>query len=734
MIKKTIKYFLYFLILITIGVFYLSYYGIETKRFNQVIKDKISETNNKIDIELNKVKIILNLSNFTIGIKTKNPNIIFENNKIKLETIGTDFSIGSFFKKKFSINNAKITTKENSLKDIIRIARIFKNTPQLFILNKMAKEGVIIADIDLNFDDKGKLTKDYNIKGSVKDGKIKLFTKKNINNISFDFNIKNKQYLLENGQIEYEKLKLSSKKIKVNDKNQYFLFEGDVSSPKSLVNSNLLTVIFKNNLENIGINNVNFGSENNFSFRLEKKFKISNFKINSKIDLQKLIYKKRSNSLKKYISSYNDSVELIDHKIELLISKNKLLIKGNGNFLINEKIDKINYEVKSNDDKYNFKSQIELNNIPLQIKLLNYTKKESKNALLNIEGSYKKDQNIYFKNILFKEFKNSFKVNGLSLSQNYKVNSIEEIYLDFLNDNEKKNKVLFKRNKKNYELSGKIFDGTNLVNQILESDNEGNVFDFLNDFNSVVKISLNKIFIDDINYLNNLNGNLKFNKSSLKNLDLKANFSDNKNLTFTVKTDQNNQKITTLFSEYAKPLVKKYKFIKGFEEGYLDFYSVKKNNISSSNLKINDFKLNELPALTKILTLASLQGIADLLTGEGIRFNEFEMKFRNEKKLMTIDEIYAIGPAISIMMDGYVQKDELISLRGTLVPATTLNKIISSLPLLGDILVGKKTGEGVFGVSFKIKGPPKKTKTTVNPIKTLTPRFITRTLEKIKKN
>ena len=734
MIKKTIKYFLYFLILITIGVFYLSYYGIETKRFNQVIKDKISETNNKIDIELNKVKIILNLSNFTIGIKTKNPNIIFENNKIKLETIGTDFSIGSFFKKEFAINNAKITTKENSLKDIIRIARIFKNTPQLFILNKMAKEGVIIADIDLNFDDKGKLTKGYNIKGSVKDGKIRLFNKKNINNISFDFNIKNKQYLLENGQIEYEKLKLSSKKIKVNDKNQYFLFEGDVSSPKSLVNSNLLTVIFKNNLENIGINNVNFGSENNFSFRLEKKFKISNFKINSKIDLQKLIYKKRSNSLKKYISSYNDSVELIDHKIELLISKNKLLIKGNGNFLINEKIDKINYEVKSNDDKYNFKSQIELNNIPLQIKLLNYTKKESKNALLNIEGSYKKNQNIYFKNILLKEFKNSFKVNGLSLSQNYKVNSIEEIYLDFLNDNEKKNKVLFKRNKKNYELSGKIFDGTNLVNQILESDSEENVFDFLNDFNSVVKISLNKIFIDDINYLNNLNGNLKFNKSSLKNLDLKANFSDNKSLTFTVKTDQNNQKITTLFSEYAKPLVKKYKFIKGFEEGYLDFYSVKKNNISSSNLKINDFKLNELPALTKILTLASLQGIADLLTGEGIRFNEFEMKFRNEKKLMTIDEIYAIGPAISIMMDGYVQKDELISLRGTLVPATTLNKIIGSLPLLGDILVGKKTGEGVFGVSFKIKGPPKKTKTTVNPIKTLTPRFITRTLEKIKKN
>ena len=85
-------------------------------------------------------------------------------------------------------------------------------------------------------------------------------------------------------------------------------------------------------------------------------------------------------------------------------------------------------------------------------------------------------------------------------------------------------------------------------------------------------------------------------------------------------------------------------------------------------------------------------------------------------------------------MEGYVEKNELVSMRGTLVPATTINRTISSIPLIGNILVGKKVGEGVFGVSFKIKGPPKKLKTTVNPVKTLTPRFITRTLEKIKEN
>ena len=101
---------------------------------------------------------------------------------------------------------------------------------------------------------------------------------------------------------------------------------------------------------------------------------------------------------------------------------------------------------------------------------------------------------------------------------------------------------------------------------------------------------------------------------------------------------------------------------------------------------------------------------------------------------MTINEIFAIGPAISVLMSGYVEEDKLVSLRGTMVPATTLNKSIGAIPFLGKILVGDKTGEGVFGVSFKIKGPPKNLETTVNPIKTLTPRFITRTLEKIKNN
>ena len=281
-----------------------------------------------------------------------------------------------------------------------------------------------------------------------------------------------------------------------------------------------------------------------------------------------------------------------------------------------------------------------------------------------------------------------------------------------------------------YYLKGSIFNANNFIDNLINNTNDKTYF---KNENLKLDIDIEKVILDKNHILSNFNGNLSFKNQKIIKGNLIGFFSEDKKIEFTVRS-KDGQVIKTLFLDKAKVIVSRYKFIKGFERGILDFYSTKKNDQTISTLKIYDFKLKELPALTKLLTLASLQGIADILSGEGIGFEEFEMKFRNNGNLMTIDEIYAIGPAISILMSGYVEKNELISLRGTLVPATTINTAIGSIPVLGKILVGSKTGEGVFGVSFKIKGPPKKLETTVNPIKTLTPRFITRTLEKIKKN
>ena len=275
-----------------------------------------------------------------------------------------------------------------------------------------------------------------------------------------------------------------------------------------------------------------------------------------------------------------------------------------------------------------------------------------------------------------------------------------------------------------------FFNANSIVTNLLESKKEKENKIFKNNFK--LNINLNEVYISEIDFIKNLQGSIFIKDNKVVDANLSANFENNKNIIFSIETTDNDEKITKLYSSKAKPLVKRYKFIKGFEEGVLDFQSIKRNNKFNSLLIIDNFKVKEVPALAKILTLASLQGIADLLTGEGIRFDEFEMDFKTKNNLIEIDEMYAIGPAISIMMEGYIEKDRMTSLRGTLVPATTINKTIAKIPLLGDILVGRKSGEGIFGVSFKIKGPPNNLKSTVNPIKTLTPRFITRTLENIK--
>ena len=83
-------------------------------------------------------------------------------------------------------------------------------------------------------------------------------------------------------------------------------------------------------------------------------------------------------------------------------------------------------------------------------------------------------------------------------------------------------------------------------------------------------------------------------------------------------------------------------------------------------------------------------------------------------------------------MDGYKDKNTT-SLRGTLIPAKTLNKMISRIPLIGDIVIPKEVGEGLFGISFKMKGPKGQIKTSINPIRTITPRFIQKIIDKNKK-
>ena len=806
--KIFLKYIFIIVTVISFIIFYLSIFGLETEKFNSQIKNKINQTDKNFEVELKKIRLTLSPLTFKVNAKTIAPKIFYKKKLIQLEYIETQISIISLIKNQIISSKLKLSTRSILLKDLVTFFRGITNRPELFILERAVKNGQIIVNLDLNFDETGKIKDDYKIKAILKDGKIGLLKKYNFEKINFSLNIHNNIFNFKDLNFTNSKSLFYSKNIKILQNEKDFFIEGQINNKDLILNEELLK-LFKIDIKDIGFLNTNFNSNNKFSFSIDKKFKLKNLVLNSDIQVNESEYK-TSKSLDNYLEIKDNTIKFKNHKIKSNFKNNKFTINGSGKIKLQEIFEDINYSIDSDDkdfkfnsklllselnfnsqeylknfitnldktttlkdqkieinldkkkllingqgkikfnndfedikfkvlkikNKFNFNTELDLDNTPFKINFLNFVKNDKSKTRIRFAGSYEPENSLDFEDISIINENNRLILKNIFLNKNNLIEKVDEVKLEFLDNQNKKNNILLKKIKQNkYQITGSSFNAEKLIDSLLVGKKDNNLKLFQNDIE--ISLNLKEIYLDNLYLVNDLNGNLDIKNNEIYTANISGDFDNVNNLKFTVNTNDVGEKITTLFSSKAKPLVERYKFIKGFEdneEGYLDFYSSKKNGISNSKLIIDNFKVKEIPVLAKLLALASLQGIADLLTGEGIRFTDFEMNFTNKNKLMKIQELYAIGPAISILIEGYIEEDNLISLRGTLVPATTINRSIASIPLIGDLLIGKKVGDGVFGVSFKVKGPPKNLETTVNPIKTLTPRFITRTLEKIKKN
>ena len=732
MIKRIIKTLSIIFVILALSIIYLSIFGIKTDKFNNQITNNILRINSKINLSLKDVNYLLNPYNFTINIKTTNPKILLEGRSLGIKEIQSNVALKSLINDQFSIDDLQITTKEIKLNDIIALARVFQNSTQLFILDSIIKDGFVFANINLNFDASGKIKENFKIEGSVKKVETNIINKFRLKDFNFGFNISKNFFSLKQLDMELNDIKITSPLIEIKKKQNLFFVNGKFLNDNKNFDIEEFKLIFPILFNDIDVQKIEFSSKNNFSFDFNDKLKFNNFKIESDINLNRLTFKKKNLNLKPYLPSFVEKIKLEGHKIAINFNKNRFDIKGGGNILLEDKLDILSYQIIKDNKNLSFDTEIYIKNNSLFIDFLDYEKKEGSNSIVSIKGNLKKNNQPRFDLINLKEKDNEILINGLNLTKDLKIVDIESFNLNYKNNRNIFNKLNLIRDNSNFIIEGESIDASKMIDNIMNSNEESSsIFESIS---SKINMRIKKVYIDDVNYINNLYGNINFNNNKINDLKLEGTFPNEKKINLSIEVNNNSETITKLFSAYPKPLIKRYDFIKGFEEGYLDFYSSKQGEVSNSVLIIDNFKVKEVPVFAKLLSLASLQGIADILTGEGLRFTDFEMNFSNQKGLTTIEEMYAIGPAVSILMDGYIKNNELISLRGTLVPATTINRSISSIPLLGKILVGDKTGEGVFGVSFKIKGSPKALKTSVNPIKTLTPRFITRTLEKIKKN
>ena len=567
MIKKLIKFLFFFIIILIIVITYLSIFGYNTKKLNEKIKDEVLNIDKKINLELGSVKLLLNPLELSINVKTFGPKIIINKKDLELEYIKSNISLKSFLKRELHIDNLQISTKTIKLKDLILLTRSFKNSPEIFIIDNIVKEGFVVGDINLNFDSNGQIKKDYEIKGFIKKGKLNILNRYTFNNLDLIFDVTDKCYNLKDVKGEFNKIKLQLPTINIKEEKNQFLVNGELRNREDDINIGSLNDLLGKNFKEKNIEELKFSSKNNFFFILNKKFKIKGFNFKSKINLIKLIYKNNLLDVKKYLPSLDEVIELNNHQISVEYKKDNLDVIGEGKVKIENDIDTFSYKLKKNKmNQYIFSTNINLKNNPLSIDFLQYKKKENTESDFEIKGIFTNNKKIKINSILFNENKNKFLIKNLYLNNKYKIEDIGMLKLEYINTNKVSNSIILKKDKKNYKLNGKIFDLTNLIDKILNNEGEEShsIFDSIT---TNIDIKIDKVYLDSATFVNNFNGYIDLQNNRITKLNLNSLFPNNEKLNLTINKNDKDEKITTLFSGYPKSLVKNYKFIKGFDEG-----------------------------------------------------------------------------------------------------------------------------------------------------------------------
>ena len=722
-------FFLTILSLIIFIIIYLSTVGIETSKFNNLIIEGIKKKNPNIYLSINKIKIKFDLEKIQIYLSTRDPKIIYQNIEIPIKEINIYTKISSILKSKNEINQVVVSLQNFKTEDIQKLAiRTKPSNFKTYLLNNLKNGKIEKILIDVKLDKDLNIT-DYQTNGTVK--KINVKTKNNllIQDINFNFISDNDLTLINSINGSFQGVLISNGSISLKKNKE---IEGKFNSRFNFNEEEINKLFLNFNLNFLESKRVSAKGAllHKFMLKIDDNFKLIDydFKTSGVISESQIVLK--NSFITQFIEKPVNRISMSKTNLEISLNKKKnnfLIFDGLYNLRDSKKKKfKVTLDLNKKNSKYLVDFDLSEN---IFLELINFkTNFKNKN---NIKSEINFVNNIlFFKNINFFDGKNSISINGLKLNKKNEIETISDISVLTFKNNKENNNFKINFNKK-ISISGKKYDATYLLKQIT-SDSKKNP---LKNFSKDIEINLNSLITRSQIPLNNFYLIGRINKGKFEKLSAKSEFSKKEYLDISLKKDENNKKILEIYSDLPQALLSDYKFFEGIKGGNLLYNSVFDESGSASKITIENFKVLKAPAFATLLTLADLGGIADILSGEGMSFDFLEINLNEDNNVTTIEEILALGPSVSVHMDGYIEKKSgLVSLGGTLVPAKMLNNLILKIPIVGNILVGDKAGEGIFGVSFKIKGLPGKIKTTVNPVKTLTPRFITRALEKMKKN
>ena len=720
--KKLINYlFLIVVFLILVFALTLSTIGVETSKFNKLISDKASKAK-RIDLELDTIKFKLDIKEFSLFLETENPKITYSKVSVPVRNIKAYIDFLSLFKSDPKIKKTTLTLEELDITQLNKLSIIIKPSNFKSLINNKIKQGKLISEIEIFLNEQG-LLKDFIAKGTVKNLEAELFNDFSLKQTNLSFIADNKDILIKNIFGTLENIKISDGDIKINLENGIKLnsnFNSKINFNEKLLKK--YDKLLDKHLPKGKIKIIKAELNNNFSINLDNTYKIQDYNYTVTGKLEKSKFELVSTIKNSFIKKELKEIYFSDLQIKSIFLPNNVKLNGEGKYSFdNKNFQKINLKNNFKNNSLFLKLNFDYLD-SLNLDLINFKKRSDTVANISLDLE-KKEKKLSINKLDYKEENNSIKINGFKFNENNFV-SFNKLEVATNNNN------FFIKNGKTILIKGSKFDASNLV-KFLNKKSEDNKF---KKFNSNIEINFKDIIIPNSEKLKNFNLLGEIKKGQFVKISSKGDFGNNNFLDISMKKDKDtDKKYLEIYSDLTKPLLTEFGFFNGLSGGKLLFTSVIDNSSSNSKLRIENFKVVNAPGVIKLLSLADLGGLEDLAKGEGLSFEVLEIDMENNKNFLKINEILALGPSMSVLMEGYRNENGLTSLRGTLVPAKTLNKMISKIPVIGNIVIPKEVGEGLFGISFKMKGPKGKIKTTINPIRTITPRFIQKIIDRNKK-
>ena len=707
----------------------LSTIGLETDRFNKFISNKITENNNEISLKLKKIKFKFDIKDINLFLETHNPRLIYKNSEIPVANVKAYLDFISLIKSKPKINKINVSSKEINVDQLKKI--IIKTKPSnlnSLVINKV-KNGKLFINLEMYFKENFNMD-DFILRGEVKETDIIISNDLNLTNVSFNFFADSSDVLIKDISSKTKGIFIKNGNLSIK-RSKEISIKSDFSTEIKIDKKNIVNYLpFFENIRFINKESKFSAKLDNFlDITFDKTFKVTNYVYTNKGKINELFLKFDKSFKNSFVKEQINNLSFKESDLTIRYSSdNRNNISALGSYSVNNK-DYYYYDFKNNFFKENSNIDLNFEFAPkLEIDLINYEKEKDKIAKIFLNVSTKKEK-INIKKLQYKENKNLIEVEKIEIDKDNLI-SLKKIKVKTFYKKDLKNDFTLHFERK-IKISGNKYDAKNL-NKYLNQKSKNNI---LKKINKEIEIDLKNIDTPLSKKLLNFRLLGVIEKGKFVKISSKGDFGDNKFLDISMKNDKKNKrKYLEVYSDLPQPLLSEYSFFKGLTEGVLIFSSIIEENTSSSKLIIENFKVVGAPGVVKLLSLADFGGLADLAEGEGLSFEKMEIKIDNNKGVLKLNELYAVGPSVSVLMEGYKEESGLTSLKGTLVPAKNLNKFLSKIPVIGKIIIPEEVGEGLFGVSFKMKGMPGKIKTTINPIKTLTPRFITKALEKQKKS